>query len=100
MKLTAIDVFGCLLLLGAGAVLSICLGGKTSLGAGSVEVATVVHGLLERVALPAEDVVTVGGGSTVALVSIALIVIARRVGIIQNSRTRGSWSTRKAWSYR
>ena len=30
-----------------------------------IEVAAFVHGLLERIALPAENVVTVGGGATV-----------------------------------
>ena len=34
---------------------------QASLGARSVEIALVVHGLLERVALPAEDVVAVRG---------------------------------------
>jgi hypothetical protein len=63
--LTAVDVLGCLLLLGARAVLGVGLGGETGLGAGGVEVAVVVHGLLERVAFPAEDVVAVRGSPAV-----------------------------------
>lgn len=63
-ELTAVDVLGGLLLLGAGAVLGIGLGGEASLGACVVEVAAVIHGLLERVAFPAEDVVTMSGGTT------------------------------------
>jgi len=65
VELTAVDVLGCLLLLVAGAVLCVGLDGETGLGAGLVEGAAVVHGLLERVALPSEDVVTVSGGATV-----------------------------------
>jgi hypothetical protein len=64
-KLTAVDILGSLLGHGAGAVLRLGLGGDAGLGAVGVEVALVVHGLLERVALPAEDVVAVGGGATV-----------------------------------
>jgi len=66
MKLTAIDILGSLLGLGAGAVLRLGLGGDAGLGAVGVEVALVVHGLLECVALPAEDVVAVGGSATVS----------------------------------
>lgn len=61
---TSVDLLRCLLLLGACAVLGVGLGGEAGLGAVLVEVAVVVHGLLERVALPAEDVITVGGGAT------------------------------------
>jgi hypothetical protein len=53
-----------LLLLLTSVVLSGLLDSKTSLGAGKVGVAVVVHGLLQGVALPAEDVVTVGGRTT------------------------------------
>lgn len=52
------------MLLCAGAVLSRGLDSKTGLGAGGVEVAVVIHTLLERVGLPAEDVVTVGSSAT------------------------------------
>ena len=62
-KLTAINLLGSLLLLLARIVLRGLLDRKASLGARGVEVAVVVHGLLERVALPAEDVVTVCSGS-------------------------------------
>lgn len=62
--LTAINVLGGLLLLLASAVLRGCLDSETGLGAGGVKVAVVVHGLLERVAFPAEDVVTVSGRAT------------------------------------
>ena len=64
MLLTSVDVFGGLLLLLAGVVLIGLLGVKASSRAVVVEVAAGVHGLLERVALPAEDVVTVGSRST------------------------------------
>jgi hypothetical protein len=63
-KLTAIDRLGSLLLLLASVVLSGLLDSEASLGAGNVGVAVVVHGLLQGVALPAEDVVTVGGRTT------------------------------------
>jgi len=53
------------LLDGASVVLLGCLVGEAGGRAVSVEVAVLVHGLLERVGLPAEDVVTVGGGATV-----------------------------------
>jgi hypothetical protein len=72
-KLTAVDVFGGLLLLCAGAVLGVGLCGETGFGAGSVEVAAVVHGFLEGVAFPAEDVVSVSGGTTVRHVSIGSV---------------------------
>lgn len=63
-KLTAVNLLGCLLLLLAGVVLGRLLDGETGFGAGDVEIALVVHSLLERVSLPAEDVITVGGGTT------------------------------------
>jgi hypothetical protein len=47
------------LLLLASVVLSGLLDGKTSFGTCSVEVALIVHGFLERVAFPTEDVVAV-----------------------------------------
>ena len=52
------------MLLVAGVVGGGLLDGEAGLGAGVVLGAAVVHGLLERVAFPAEDVVTVGGGAT------------------------------------
>jgi hypothetical protein len=64
VTLTSINVLNGLLLLLAGVVLSRLLGGEASLGAGSVEVAVVVHGQLKGVAFPAKDVVTVGSRST------------------------------------
>jgi hypothetical protein len=63
-RLTAIDRLGSLLLLLASVVLSGLLDGKTSLGAGNVKGAAVVHSLLQGVGFPAKDVVTVGGGTT------------------------------------
>ena len=57
--LTAVNVFRSLLLLLASVVLSGLLDGKTSFGTCSVEVALIVHGFLERVAFPTEDVVAV-----------------------------------------
>jgi hypothetical protein len=57
------------LLDGAGVVLLGGLGRETGGGAVLVEVAALVHGLLEAVALPAEDVVTVGSRATARLVS-------------------------------
>lgn len=45
-------------------VLSGCLNGKASLGAGSVKVAVVIHSLLERVAFPSEDVIAMSGRAT------------------------------------
>jgi hypothetical protein len=62
-KLTAIDLLGSLLLLLASTVLSGLLNSKTSLGACKVGVAVVVHGLLQGVAFPAENIVAVGGGA-------------------------------------
>jgi hypothetical protein len=53
-----------LLLLLAGVVLSGLLGSEAGLGASSIEVAVVVHGLLERVLLPPEEVVTVSSRAT------------------------------------
>lgn len=48
----------------AGVVLGGLLDGETGLGASDVEIALVVHGLLERIALPAENVITVSSSST------------------------------------
>ena len=59
VKLTAINILGSLLLLLASIVLRGLLDGETSLGASGVEVAIVVHGLLQGVGFPTEDVVTV-----------------------------------------
>jgi len=59
VKLTAVNILWSLLLLLASIVLRGLLNSKTSLGAGGVEIAVVVHGLLEGVAFPTEDVVTV-----------------------------------------
>lgn len=64
MKLTAVNIFRSLLLLLASIVLRGLLDGKTGLGAGGVEVTVVVHGLLEGVAFPTEDVVTMRGRAT------------------------------------
>ncbi len=64
-----------MLLLGAGAVLGVGLGGETCLGACGVEVAVVVHGLLEGVAFPAKDVVAVSGGTTGIMLAFAKIGI-------------------------
>lgn len=64
MILTSVDILLGLLLLCAGAVLVGSINGKTSLGAGCVQVATIVHGLLERVTLPAEHVVAMGCWTT------------------------------------
>ena len=61
--LTAINLLGSLLLLDACVVLVGGLGCDTGGGAVLVEVASLVHGLLERVALPAEDVITVSGST-------------------------------------
>jgi hypothetical protein len=63
-RLTAVDLFRSLLLLLASIVLSGLLDGKAGLGASGVEVTVVVHGLLQAVTLPAEDVVTVRGSAT------------------------------------
>ena len=60
MILTSVDILLGLLRLRASAVLVGGLNSKASLGAGYIQVATVVHGLLERVTLPAEHVVTMG----------------------------------------
>jgi uncharacterized membrane protein YfcA len=57
--LTAVNVFRSLLLLLASVVLSGLLDGKTGFGTGGVEVALIVHGFLERVAFPTEDIVAV-----------------------------------------
>jgi hypothetical protein len=63
-RLTAIDFLGCLLLLLASIVLSGLLNGETGLGTSGVEVAVIIHGLLQTIALPSEDVVTMGGSAT------------------------------------
>lgn len=64
-KLTSINGLLGLLGLDAGVVLisSLCL--EASRGAVPVQVAATVHGLLEGVAFPSEDVVTVGSSATV-----------------------------------
>lgn len=64
-RLTSVDGLWRLLLDLACAVLGRRLGVDAGLGAVRVEVAAVVHGLLERVALPPEHVVSVGGGASV-----------------------------------
>lgn len=64
-RLTSIDILNGLLRLLASVVLSRRLRRKAGLGASIVKVAAVVHSLLKRVALPAENVVTVGSRSTV-----------------------------------
>ena len=64
MVLTAVNILGSLLLLLARIVLRRLLDGETSLGASGVEVAVVVHSLLEGVAFPTEDVVTMRGRAT------------------------------------
>jgi hypothetical protein len=63
-ELTSVDSLNGLLLLGACVVLSGLLGLESGLGAVDIEVAVVVHSLLERVSLPAEDVVTVSSRAT------------------------------------
>ena len=65
VELTSVDLLGSLLLLLAGVVLGGLLGVEASGRAVSVQVAAGVHGLLQGVALPAEDVVTVSGSATV-----------------------------------
>jgi hypothetical protein len=62
--LTAVNVLRCLLLLLASVVLGGLLDCKASLGASGVEVAVVIHGLLERVTFPTENVVAVCSGTT------------------------------------
>jgi hypothetical protein len=64
-RLTAINLLGCLLLDGAGIVLVGGLGSEAGSRAILVQVAVLVHGLLQGVTLPAEDVVTVSGSATV-----------------------------------
>ena len=68
-RLTAVDGLGRLLLDGASVVLGGLLGCEAGRRAVAVEVAAVVHGPLESVTLPAEDVVTMGGRATGPLVS-------------------------------
>lgn len=71
--LTSVDGLGGLLIDGASVVHLGFLGGDTGGRAVGVEVAVVVHGLLEAVAFPAEDVIAVGSGATKRLlVSFAL----------------------------
>jgi hypothetical protein len=62
--LTAVNLFGGLLLLLASVVLSGLLDSETGLGASGVEIAVVVHSLLERVTFPTEDVVAVCSRAT------------------------------------
>ena len=69
MQLTVVDLLGSLLLVDASVILGGGLGGEAGGGAVLVEVAALVHGLLEGVALPAEDVVTVGGRATGQIIS-------------------------------
>nr|pir hypothetical protein B1D4.120 [imported] - Neurospora crassa [Neurospora crassa] len=64
-KLTAINRLRSLLLDSASIILRRSLRSQTSRRAVLIKVAALVHGLLKRIALPAEDVVTVGGGATV-----------------------------------
>lgn len=73
VSLTAIDRLLGLLRLSAGIVRSSCLGLEASLGAVGVEVAVVVHGELQGVALPAEDVVTVGGRTSIIGITISIV---------------------------
>jgi hypothetical protein len=61
---TSIDILNSLLLLLASIVLGWLLDRETGLGASVVESAAVVHGFLEGVSFPAEDVVAVSGSST------------------------------------
>lgn len=63
-ELTSIDRLLRLLGLGAGVVFISGLGLEAGSGAVAVEVAAAVHGLLEGVAFPPEDVVTVGGSAS------------------------------------
>jgi len=60
----SINRLWCLLFDGTCIVLGGFLGGETCFRAIYVEVAAVVHGLLETVALPSENVITMGGGTT------------------------------------
>lgn len=64
-RLTSINWLLGLLRLDAGVVRISGLGFEASRRAVSVQVATTVHGLLERVAFPTEDVVAVGSSATV-----------------------------------
>jgi hypothetical protein len=81
--LTAVDRLRSLLLLLASVVLSGLLNGETSFGASGVEVAVVVHGLLERVAFPTEDVITVCSRTArspgLAFVCFAVAICSREV---------------------
>ena len=65
-ELTAVDGLGGLLLDSACVVLLRRLISETSSRAIAVEVAAVVHGPLQDVALPAEEIVTVGSRTSVA----------------------------------
>lgn len=69
MLLTSIDRLDRLLPLFACIVLRGLLCSQTSPGACIVEVATVVHGFLEGVAFPTENVVAMRGGATINNVS-------------------------------
>lgn len=71
-KRTAINRLRSLLLESASVILSRSLGRQASRRAVLVEIAALVHGLLEGVTLPAEDVVTVGGSATVFTLSASL----------------------------
>jgi len=70
-KLTAVDGLGGLLGNGASVVLLGRLVVEAGSGAVVVEVAALVHGLLEGVVLPAEDVVTVSSRATGKNLSLA-----------------------------
>lgn len=64
-RLTSINWLLGLLRLDAGVVRISGLGFEASRRAVSVQVAATVHGLLEGVAFPTEDIVTVGSSATV-----------------------------------
>lgn len=64
-KLTSVNRLLGLLSLGAGVVFIGRLGSEASCRTVTVEIATVVHGLLKRGALPTENVVTMGGSTPV-----------------------------------
>lgn len=89
---TAIDRLLGHLLLGASVVLGRLLGMESGSRAVSVQVAAVVHGLLEGVGLPAEDVVAVGGGATWnSLVCIIPLLLAVSV-CLNNKRNQRHYS--------
>lgn len=96
MILTAVNILGSLLFLGAGAVLVGGLGvdaGGSAVGVESAR-ADVVHGLLEGVAFPAEEVVTVGSRATNIHMLVCMLTSLHWLV----KRTRGSWSRRMGWS--